>query len=562
MAMARHLRLGLAVALTALPLAPALAQGASDPEAPTGGEADSHARRKGPVVRLARTKIQPYIEVRQNLIKELRPGDDTVTYTALAAGVDAQFAGRRTQGAVSLRYERRFVEKGGFRDGDSISGLARVQRDLIDRTLRVEVGGMASRTRVDSAGSGLVDGGRFTDSVSQVYAVYGGPTFSTRVGDVKLNASYMAGYTEVNAKDALQLTPGGPRTDIFDHSVTQNAQVSAGIRPGEGLPVGVTVNGGYTQEDISNLDQRIRSLRAGLQVTVPVTLSLAVVGDVGWEHAQVSSRDALRDASGNPVIDRNGHYKVDRSQPRQIAYDSNGLTWDVGVIWRPSRRTSLSAFVGKRYDSTTYYGSFTYNPNARHALQVSVYDGISGFGSSLGSQLQGLPTDFEGGQDPFGGGVTGCGFGGSGGACLNGPFGSLASSAFRGRGINATYALTLHRLRFTLGAGYANRRYIAGRDTVLGLVNGTVSENVYVNAGLGGPIDPRSNFGINVYEAWFRNRINPLGDSNAMGVSASYFRRLTDRLVATAALGLDSVNYKVIEDQLILTGQLGLRYNF
>lgn len=559
--MARHLGLGLAMALTALPVAPALAQTAVDPEAPTGGEVDKPARHGGGVA-VPRTRIQPYIEVRQNFIKELRPGDDTVTYTALAAGVDAQLSGRRTQGAVSLRYERRFVEAGGFRDGDSISGLARVQRDLIGRSLRIEAGGMAARTRVDNAGSALVDGGRFTDSVSQVYAVYGGPSLSTRVGDVRLNASYLAGYTEVNDKDALQLTPGGPRTDIFDHSVTQNAQVSAGIRPGEGLPVGLAVNGGFSQEDIANLDQRVRSLRAGLQVTVPVSLSLAVVGDVGWEHVQVSSRDALRDADGNPVTNSNGRYKVDRSQPRQIAYDSDGLIWDVGVIWRPSRRTSLSAFVGRRYDSTTYYGSFSYNPNARHSLQVSVYDGISGFGSSLGSQLQALPTDFDGVQDPFGGGVTGCGFGGSGGACINGPFGSLASSAFRGRGINATYALKLRRLRFTLGAGYANRRYIAAANTILGDIDGTVSENVYVNAGLGGPIDSRSGFGINVYDAWFHNRFTPLGDSNAMGISGSYFRRLTDRLVATAALGLDGVNYKVVEDQLILSGQLGLRYNF
>ncbi|NML93694.1 preprotein translocase subunit YajC [Novosphingobium olei] len=570
---ARNLGLLLFTALPALATTPALGQsaggstsassmpaaGQDDPEAPTGGDGPTVKRAGGGITR---TRIQPYIEVRQNFIKELRPGDDTVTYTALAAGADMQFGGRYTQGSLSVRYERRFVEKGNFNDGDSISGLARIQRDLIPRTLRIEAGALASRTRVDSTGSALVNGGRFTDSVTQVYAVYGGPTYSSRIGDVKVNAGYTAGYTKVDNKDALQLVPNGPRTDIFDHSFTQNAQVSAGVRPGEVLPVGVTASGGFTQEDISNLDQRIRSLRAGVQVTLPVTLSLALVGDVGWEHAQVSSRDAVRDADGNPVLGSNGHYLVDKSKPRQIAYDSEGLTWDVGVIWRPSRRTSLSAFIGRRYDSTTYYGSFSYNPNPRHALQVSVYDGISGFGSSLGNQLQSLPTDFNGSLDPVGGGLTGCGFGATGGTCLNGPFGSLSSAAFRGRGVNASYVLTLQRLQFTLGAGYANRRFIGAPGTVLGIVNGTVSENWYVTMGLGGPIDARSNFGVNVYSAWFRNRQNRLGDSNAVGASASYYRQLTDRLVASAALGLDAVNYNVIEDQLILSGQLGLRYNF
>ena len=570
MSPARSFGLALFAAVPTLAATPALAQatgpaasrpaGQDDPEAPTGG--DARPARRGPGGGIARTTIQPYIEVRQNLIKELRPGDDVVTYTALAAGADAEFAGRYTQGAISLRYERRFVEKGDFRNGDSISALARIQRDLVPRKLRLEVGALASRARVDSTGSALVNGGRFTDSVTQVYAIYGGPVFSTRVGDVKLNASYTAGYTKVENKDALQLVPDGPRTDIFDHSLTQTAQVSAGVRPGEVLPVGLTVNGGFTQENISNLDQRIRSLRAGAQLTVPVTLSLALVGDLGWEHAQVSSRDALRDASGNPLIGSDGRYKVDRSQPRKLAYDSEGLTWDVGVIWRPSKRTSLSAFIGRRYDSTTYYGSFSYNPNPRHALQISVYDGISGFGSSLGSQLQNLPTDFGGSVDPVGGGLTGCGFGQSGGACLNGPFGSLSSAAFRGRGITGTYALTLSRVQFTLGAGYSNRRFIGAPGTVLGIVDGTVSENWYVNMGVGAPLDARSNFGINVYSAWFRNRQNRLGDSKAFGASASYYRRLTDRLVATAALGLDAVNYNVVDDQLILSGQVGLRYNF
>src|SRR5690606_20245929 len=106
-------------------------------------------------------------------------------------------------------------------------------------------------------------------------------------------------------------------------------------------------------------------------VIVPVSPVLAVVGGVGYEDVEVSSRDALRDAAGNPVIGNDGRYVTDESAPRVIAYETDGLIWDVGVMWRPSRRTSLEAFVGKRYDSTTYYGTFAYAPNARESVNVS-----------------------------------------------------------------------------------------------------------------------------------------------------------------------------------------------
>jgi hypothetical protein len=115
-------------------------------------------------------------------------------------------------------------------------------------------------------------------------------------------------------------------------------------------------------------------------VTLPVTQDLALVGDVGYQDVQVSARDAVYDVNGVPVIGSNGRFVTDKSKPRAIAYDFSG-PGDAGRM-AAQPRTSLSAFVGRRYDSTTYYGSFSYAPNARSALGISVYDGISGFGSS------------------------------------------------------------------------------------------------------------------------------------------------------------------------------------
>ena len=70
-------------------------------------------------------EIRPYIEAAQLFTAELEPGNDTVTYTSVAAGVDASVAGRNSAASVSLRYERRFGYDDNSLDGDTVSGVAR-----------------------------------------------------------------------------------------------------------------------------------------------------------------------------------------------------------------------------------------------------------------------------------------------------------------------------------------------------------------------------------------------------------------------------------------------------
>jgi hypothetical protein len=471
-------------------------------------------------------------------------------------------AGRRTEGAVSVRYERRFAESGNIGSNDTISGLARVRHELIPRELTIEAGGLAARTRFDSSGASRLSSVETGDRIAQVYSLYAGPALSTHVGEVAVKSSYLVGYTKVNTPRVT--VPGAPATqgDIFDHSVAQAAQVSAGIAPGTVLPIGITASGGYSQEDISNLDQRVRELRGGLQVTLPVNSAVSLIGDIGYQDVKVSSRDAVRNPDGTPVIGSDGRYVTDKSKPRTIAYDVSGITWDVGVMWRPSRRTSLSAFVGHRYDSMTYYGSLSYTPNARSSLSVNVFDGITGFGSTVGDSVRGLPTDFTTERNPFSGDISGCASGAKGGGCVNGALGSIASASFRSRGVAASYSHNAGRLRLGLGAGYIRRTFIGAKGTVLEGANGRSDENYYVNAGIAGPIDRLSGFTVTIYDNWFKSGTAPEADVNAAGINAGISRQFTNRLVGSAAIGLDALNRKLVDDELIATGQLGLRYNF
>jgi hypothetical protein len=506
-------------------------------------------------------KITPYIEAEQLVTSELSPGDDTLTWSQLAAGVDASVQGRHNAAAVSLRYEHRFGW-GRAQDEDDVSGIANGYATVAPG-VTLHAGGLAARTRVEGNGSAVlspVDGG---DQVTQIYSVYGGPSVATHVGDVAVNANYRIGYNKVNSPDSLAVTPGQAPVDVFDDSTVQLADVHAGIKPGEGLPIGVGAGATYYREDMSNLDQRVEDFSARVDVTVPLTNTLAAVGGVGYENVEISSRDAVRDASGNPVIGGDGRYVTDKSAPRVLAYDTDGFIWDAGVIWRPSRRTALEAHVGRRYGTTSYYGTFAYAPDARSSFNVAVYDNIAGFGGQLTRALDAMPTDFEAVRNPLTGDIGGCVASLQGGNCLSGVLGSVRSSTFRARGVMATYNVNFGRLSAGVGGGFDRRKFIAAPGTVLASANGVIDKNWWLAGYLDAKLDRHSGIRTDLYANWFQTGSGFGGDVTALGASASYYRNLSAHLSAIAAVGVDGADREApLIDEWIGSALVGVRYSF
>ena len=516
-----------------------------------------------------RLRITPYFEAQQVVTGELSPGNEVLTYSTLAAGVDANLTGRNAEAGVAVRYERRFGwGSNRISDSDVVSGLARASVGIIPHTLFLEGGAMAARLSVENNGS-TTPGLELGNSSAQVYGAYIGPAIKAQAGAVNVEGHYRFGYSRVTTPNALPVAAGQTPIDLYNEGTVHNAMLHLGTHAGTVLPVGVGVGAGWIREDVSNLDQRIDDKHVRGDVTLPVGADLALVAGVGYEKVEVSQRDALFDSvTGLPVISGNGRYVTDQTQPRQIAYQSEGLIWDAGVLWRPSRRTALEAHVGKRYGSTTYFGSFAYAPNSRTTLNVSVYDGISGFGGRLNQALADLPTQFEGIRNPLTGGLSTCVAGvasttgnGSGG-CLNGVLGSVRSATFRGRGVMASLGLTGTHLQYGLGAGYDRHSFIAAPGTVLALANGVIDQNYWVAAYLNGRIDRNSSFGTNVWANWYQSGDALAGNSSAIGATAAYYRTLTGSLTATAAVGVNGVNRAALQDIWTASGLLGLRYSF
>jgi hypothetical protein len=512
-------------------------------------------KREGP-----RVEVTPYIQATQVIFADLKNGGDVLTYSTVAVGVDSSIATRRAEAQVSLRYERLIGYDNNVEDQDIVTGLARGSVALT-RNFSLEAGAVASRASVDGRGAGTINPVGNPDNVTQVYSVYGGPTFSTQAGDLSVNAAYRAGYTKVESKNNLVLPAGQQRFDQFDDSVSQLATASVGMQPGT-LPFGWAVSGSWEREDAGQLDTRFDGKYARADVTVPVTPTFALVGGVGYEDIKISERDALRDAGGVPIVGSNGRFVTDPASPRLIAYQQDGLIWDAGVLWRPSPRTSVEARYGRRYGTDTYIGSLSYQPGRDWAVNVSVYDQVTGFGGLINDSLASLPTQFRSTRNPLSGDIGGCAFGQTGGFCLNDALQNAPSAAFRQRGVTASFSGTNGGWDSGFAIGYSQRKFIASQLGAQAQIDGQRDDNYFAVAALGTDFDRRTRFESNVYVSYFDPGFAGAGDVLQTGANAALYRQLIRGLSASAAVGLDSYKQEDFDGELTASALLGLRYSF
>ncbi|WP_336966341.1 hypothetical protein [Sphingobium aquiterrae] len=508
-----------------------------------------------------RTEIVPYLEVDQTVIANLKGGsDDVLTYTNVAAGVDASVSTSRAAGQASIRYEHQFSWQGDMPDQDIVSGLARGRINLVRNALSLEAGAIATRIRTDGARGASGGIGSAIDATTQVYSGYVGPTLTTHVGALSVNAAYRLGYTRVDDDVSVAGAPIQP-LDSFDDSLSHYLTASVGMQPGA-LPFGWSVGAGWQREDASQLDQRFDDKWARGDVTLPMTPTLALVGGVGYEKIRISARDAVRDTSGNPVIGSDGRYVTDKSAPRLLDYDQDGIIWDAGVLWRPSRRTSLEARVGRRYGSWTYIGSFSWAPSRDSSLNVGVFDAVDSFGRMMTGGLANLSTSFTAGRNPFSGDLNGCAFSTTGGGqCFDDALSSVGTGNFRRRGIGAQFAVARGATSYGIGVGYSRRKFV-GRDNGNVAISGTTDENYYVNASISRQFDDRSGIDATLYGNYYVAGLAGLDDVLNAGGYVTYHRTYGRRLTATASVGIDAVDPKSAESVIAALAQLGLRYSF
>lgn len=509
----------------------------------------------------ARTDVAPYLEVQQVLEAEF-DGGEVLTYTSVAAGVDARVATRRTQVQVSYRYERRIGWEDDVADDDIHTGIAQAHVQLA-RPLSLDAGAIAARARSAGPGSrvGFVSAG--DHDVAEVYGVYGGPTVSTHAGPVAVNASYRLAYVHVDDHSLAGTgAPGGLR-DRYESATSHSVNASVGMAPGE-LPIGWTVAAGYEREEVDRLDQVYEGKFVRGDVVVPVSSTLALTAGVGYEKLEASQDDFVRGPDGLPVLTPGGHLIPDPARPRLLAYDQSGLIWDAGVIWRPNRRTELQARVGERYGGTTVVATLEYQINDHFGLSAVLYDSVTSFGRLVISNVSGLPSEFKFDNRGFTGGIGGgCIFGTEPGTgrCFDDAFQSIAGSNFRNRGVGILFSGGRGPWDVQVGLGYARRKYLTPDVDVFPL-RGVVEESATLQAGLGRSLTRTSGLDFDAYASWYDSGIAGEDNVFSSGLTATYYRNFFyERLQGEASVGLYTTDAGG-DASTIGAAMLGLRYQF
>ncbi|MBB3879934.1 hypothetical protein [Sphingomonas pseudosanguinis] len=509
-----------------------------------------------------RARVSPYIEVGQLFSADLN-GGDSVTFTTLAAGVNAQVDTARAQGQVSYRYEHRIAWNDGYGGGDVHSGLARGLYRITPE-LSIDGGALATRTRSDIRGAapGVLVGN--PGNISQLYSAYVGPVLRTRAGPVQLLANYRLGYTRAETPGLGGLASNQPRLDYFSDSWNHMATVNASTRPGTILPVGLSASGLYERDDARQLAQRYEGWFARGDVLYPVSPYVALTAGVGYERIESSQRDAAVDAAGRPLVDSSGRFVIAPDSPRRIAYRTDGVYYDAGVIWRPNRRTSVEGHIGERYGSLSITGTAQYEAARGVFFRASVYDGIQTFGRQMRNGLSGLPTQFVETRDAFSQQFNGCVFSTSGatpGGCLNDVLQSVQTAVYRARGVDATLTMARGRSTLGFGLGYSNRRLFAP-DAAPGLiVGGADDESWYAQIFFGRSLSRDSGLNVNGFVNYYASRLAGAEDVVSVGTTASYFHNF-GRLGTTASVGLYHFSVGDLTNALSAQALIAARYQF
>ncbi len=510
-------------------------------------------------------KISPHIDVGQVLVADLQ-GGDVLTYSTAGAGVDISAHTRRVEVQLSYQYQHRFSYDSSTPSDDLHTGLASV-RARVTRDLTIEAGGIAARGRSDIRGATSVGLSTNNSNTSQIYSAYVGPNLQTHVGPMFVNGAYRFGYTKAEAPTGnTGVAAGSAPLDVYDSSTVHVATASVGVKSGTVLPVGITASGGYTRENAGQLDNRFEGKFGRGDVVLPIGRGLAVAGGVGYENIQISQKDPKLDGTGQPVRDANGRFVTDPASPRRIAYDIEGVFWDAGVIWRPSRRTFLEARVGKRYGSMSYTGSLSYQFGPGSGIQVGVYDSVSSFGQQLNGSLAALPDAFTTGDTSgFNAQNTGCVFGTNGsaaGSCMNGIFASAATGSYRARGVTAVVAMNRGPNHFGFGGGYARRDFIAPTGTPGFTVNGTSDQTYYGQVFASRQFGRNAVLSGNAYVSYYDSDLPGADPVMGWGANTAYTQRFFNHLDATAAVGVYGFDDQTGGKDVSAQALVGLRYGF
>jgi hypothetical protein len=513
-----------------------------------------------------RVDIGGFVEVQAGVSAELAGGDDpllggdeTLTYTSVAAGVDGQIATRRIAASFGYRYERRFELTGDLPDSDIHSGIAQVNAQIVPGIVSVEAGGIATRT----GGTGRAIGVTEREGSAEIYSGYAGPTLTTRAGPVAVNAFYRLGYVHVDDDSLAGASSGAGRFNSTVHMAGASASMAPGL-----LPFGWNVSAGHVSASSSVFDSEFQSQFIRGDAVLPVNPALALTAGIGYSRGKATQRDLLRGPNGAPVFDANGNLVADPAGPRITAYDQEGLFADAGFIWRPTPRSELQLRAGINDDGDPIVaGSAAFQVGRNVGFSFNLYDDDETFGTALIRNLRDLPDNFKVEHDVLSGGLApGCVFSEDKpgkGVCLSPALQSLTSASYRVRGGSLLFSGNGRIWSWGGGVTYTRRDFHLPDDPIFVDAFAPSDQDFALFGSVSRRLGRYADLGFDGFVSIFNSDAATIADVTSIGGRVNFSRSfLMNRLELLMALGLTHRSVSLGEDSLVADGIIGLRYTF
>ncbi len=422
---------------------------------------------------LADVSIQPYVSLRQVVNTQTNDNRGAMGWLEAGAGFEMLLDTNRVQGNVSYQYARRFEEFGDVSTLNRHNANANVLAEVIEDLFFVHAGGLATQYATDMRGFNAINNDESNDNQTQIFSAFIEPRVYQRLGTfATFDARYRLGAVTADGPQSsifdlpgdIGLGPGNALGSQLTDSVTQSGDVRLASTRGTNT-INWMLIGAFTHEDIDELDQKYRDYSAGGELGVRVFRQFEVLGSVGYEDIENTQDTILFDPlTGEPALDSNGRLQVDPAMPRRTAFATDGIYWNAGFRYTPSRRTALEVRGGRRYGASNFFFDFNHQSRSGLLIRANFQQTLNSFSRLLTQSINGVPFNVirAGGIDQFA--VPHCIIGidpqSPGGECVGGLTQSLTPATFRSDNGTVSVSRRQDGLRWTVSGFYDRRRYV------------------------------------------------------------------------------------------------------
>jgi hypothetical protein len=526
----------------------------------------------------ADVEVNPFVSLRQ--VVSDGSTRDARGWLEAGAGFAALLDTNRVNGNIRYRYSRRIPEFGNLRTRNRHTANANVRAELIDDFLTLDAGGTASQYATDLRGFNATNPDDESSNQTQIFSGYVEPSVVQRLGDfATFQGRYRLGAVSADSPREGLTSPGSIGLDPSDglgsrltDSIMQTASVSLASTRATNT-INWSLNAQGTHEDVDQLNQEYRGYSAGGELRYRISRKLELIGSGGYEDIE-NTQDSILfdDATGLPDLDEDGHFQIDPDMPRRTAYDFNGVYWNAGFRYTPSRRTSFEFRAGERYGSANFFLDFNHRSRSGLSVRANFQQTLNSFSRLLTLYENGVPVGMTrvSGMDRLG--VPLCAYGidpeSDDDSCLRGLTQSLTPATFKSdRGL-LTVSRKLEALTWSATAFYDKRRYVdsqqlqAPTDVELPASVFGDDETFGVRGRIALRLGDLQSLGFDALLARNSYALSSGRKDTQFTIGTRYSRKLSRNLSGNASLyGTHRISNSR-EDSSSVTASVGVRYNF